>query len=157
MACGVVGCCAIVLGGSRSELPQREKEQAVECILGLQGFAVENLEAVLRAEDAQDGRPFGAWLLLLASRCGNMLQIANEGNRYPRLTGSEHVRAAKALRDWSLFGGAAVTSSGLGVANNFTSESAASLVMESAMRVIDASDTTGSDETLIELCSDLVV
>ncbi|KAJ8904358.1 hypothetical protein NDN08_000879 [Rhodosorus marinus] len=157
VACGVVGCCAIVLGGSRSELPQREKEQAVECILGLQGFAVENLEAVLRAEDAQDGRPFGAWLLLLASRCGNMLQIANEGNRYPRLNGSEHVRAAKALRDWSLFGGAAVTSFGLGVATNFTSESASSLVMESAMRVIDASDTTGSDETLIELCSDLVV
>jgi len=157
VACGVVGCCAIVLGGSRSELPQREKEQAVECILGLQGFAVENLEAVLRAEDAQDGRPFGAWLLLLASRCGNMLQIANEGNRYPRLNGNEHVRAAKALRDWSLFGGAAVTSSGLGAAANFTSESASSLVMESAMRVIDASDTTGSDETLVELCSDLVV
>lgn len=152
VACGVVGCCAVVFGmGTGRNL---QTDDGVECSVGLRGFAIAYLEEVLSAEDSVEWRPFGVWLLLLASRCGNLLK----GGYNPKCPGdTDHVRASKALRDWSLFGGTAVSSAVPANGLKLGNYSVGSIAMESAMRVIDAADETGSDDTLIELCSDLVV
>jgi len=152
VACAVVGCAARVLGMGRDST--FNSEDGIECSIGLRGFAIAYLEEVLAAEDSLEWRPFGVWLLLFASRCGNLLQAPSDD-----LSGgtvSDHVRAAKALRDWSLFGGTTASSAVPNSIPNFGNESTASLAMESAMRVIDA-DLSGSDEILLELCSDLVL
>eukprot|EP00188_Purpureofilum_apyrenoidigerum_P004512 Plantae.Rhodophyta-Purpureofilum_apyrenoidigerum.ctg5146.p1 GENE.Plantae.Rhodophyta-Purpureofilum_apyrenoidigerum.ctg5146~~Plantae.Rhodophyta-Purpureofilum_apyrenoidigerum.ctg5146.p1 ORF type:complete len:669 (+),score=109.44 Plantae.Rhodophyta-Purpureofilum_apyrenoidigerum.ctg5146:505-2511(+) len=149
VACGVVGCAARVLGMGRD--PIFNSEDGIECSISLHGFAIAYLEEVLAAEDSLEWRPLGVWLLLFASRCGNLLQTPTDN--FSGSTVSDHVRAAKALRDWSLFGGTTASSAGPSSIPNF---STASLAMESAMRVIDA-DLSGSDEILLELCSDLVL
>ncbi|CAN8075870.1 unnamed protein product [Agarophyton chilense] len=150
------------------EVVKREQEQnqhVEESIGELTAFAVNSLEAAATADETPVWRSFGVWLLLLMSRCGTML----------RASGCDHVRAVKVLRAW---GGMPIGTQGPHVSHGTSahkhsqsgtghqqSQSSSSLAQSeglalfassSALAIIDASDVSGSEETLRALCDDVV-
>lgn len=148
----------------------RYNEEVEESIGELVAFAVGSLEEAAMAEETPAWRSFGLWLLLLMSRSGCML----------RASGCEHVRAARVLRAWggtptgsagshSNNGGSGHKQSGHGGHGGHAhhqqtsgssawahSEGVSLFSASSSLAIVDASDVSGSDETIRALCGDLV-
>lgn len=144
---------------------QAQNQQVDETIGELTSFAVNSLESAATADETPVWKSFGLWLLLLMSRAGCML----------RASGCDHVRAVKIIRTWV---GMPVGSSG-GHASHGTSahkhsqsasghqhsqssssvahsEGVALFSSSAPLAIIDASDVSGNDETILALCEDLV-
>lgn len=151
VAAAVIGAVAICIGppmasvNSMHKMQQQHKvavftyadkkeAEMSDILTELCDFAVSSLEEAAESEDAPAWRGFGVWLLLLASRCGNLLQLGK----------CDHVRAANVLRGWSRMSGPKLMTA---VGNMAASVS---------LSITDASDKDGSDETLYSICKDLV-
>ncbi|CDF41133.1 unnamed protein product [Chondrus crispus] len=144
---------------------ESQNEEVEEAMGELTGFAVGILEEAATAEEVPAWRSFGLWLLLLMSRCGSML----------RASGCEHPRAARVLRAWgglptgtpgshiAQAGGKQSSQGGSGHHQPPSSSSATArtegvtaFATSASLAIIDASDVSGSDETIRALCDDLV-
>lgn len=173
----VICCAAMCLGpalqicdpndGEKWNESQQEvhSEIAEETTGELIAFAIESLEEAASCEHAPAWRLFGMWLLLLMSRAGGTL----------RASGCEHLRAVRVLRAW---GGMPVGTPGFHEtgrrnhasvgergelhANNemrkrsSMNEVVATFAASSMLAIVDSSDVSGSDETIMALCDDLV-
>lgn len=183
MVAMAVTCCAVMCLGpalrmrdtndgveprdaSAAELLQEQCEEVEDTVGELTSFAVCILEEAANAEEVPLWRSFGLWLLLLMSRAGCML----------RACGCEHVRAVRVLRAWGGMptgtpgthtthgGGAHKHSSQAGAGGHPQSSSLAASQTEgvvmfagsASLAIIDVSDASGSDDTLLSLCIDLV-
>eukprot|EP00177_Eucheuma_denticulatum_P007231 GFKZ01013158.1.p1 GENE.GFKZ01013158.1~~GFKZ01013158.1.p1 ORF type:complete len:751 (+),score=90.29 GFKZ01013158.1:116-2254(+) len=141
-----------------------QNEEVEETMGELVGFAVGCLEDAATAEEIPTWRSFGLWLLYLMSRAGSML----------RASGCEHVRATHVLRTWASMPsgtpgthaahanskhagqGSSAHHPQHGSSSYANMEGVALFATPASLAIIDASDVSGSDETIRALCEDLV-